>query len=209
MNNVLETLGVIPVSNSVLSSLFPETKNRNKKISRLEQSGDIIRLKRGLYVVSPRITGKPLSVELMANHIYPVSYVSCYSALRYYGLIPDQVFVTQSMTTKHSRTFINEFGRFEYIHISQAAFPIGVTQESNEEYSFLIATPEKALCDLITTQSMLNLRYLDEAYKYLSEDLRLNMEAFFEMRVEIFKQFAAAGKKSSSIKTIIKLIEKG
>ncbi|MBQ4139544.1 MAG: hypothetical protein II592_08425, partial [Muribaculaceae bacterium] len=77
MNNVLETLGVIPVSNSVLSSLFPETKNKNKKISRLEQLGDIIRLKRGLYVVSPRITGKPLSVELMANHIYPVSYVSC------------------------------------------------------------------------------------------------------------------------------------
>ena len=175
MNNVLETLGVIPVSNSVLSSLFPETKNKNKKISRLEQLGDIIRLKRGLYVVSPRITGKPLSVELMANHIYPVSYVSCYSALRYYGLIPEQVFVTQSMTIKHSRTFINEFGRFEYIHISQAAFPIGVTQESNEEYSFLIATPEKALCDLITTQSMLD--FLPAAANCLKISTRISKNA--------------------------------
>ena len=38
------------------------------------------------------ITGKILSTELIANHLYAPSYVSMSSALRYYGLIPETVY---------------------------------------------------------------------------------------------------------------------
>lgn len=208
MNHNLEIIGNIPASNSVISSFFPEIKGKNKKISMLEKSGDLLRLKRGLYAISPKITGKPLSVELIANHIYPVSYVSCHSALRYYGLIPEEVLVIQSMTTKHSRTFINEFGCFEYIHINHEAFPVGITQINNGENSFLIATPEKALCDLVAITPMLNLRYIEETKTFLSQDLRLDMDEFYKMRIDIFEQYASVGKKANSIKTIIKLLQK-
>ena len=54
----------------------------------LEQKNYVIRLKRGLYVVSPEVSRVPLSLELIANHLYAPSYVSMSSALRYYGLIP-------------------------------------------------------------------------------------------------------------------------
>ena len=208
MNHNLEILGSVPAGNSVIGSLYPNIKFGNKKISMLDKSSDIIRLKRGLYIVSPKITDKPLSMELIANHIYPVSYVSCHSALRYYGLIPESVFVVQSMTTKHSKTFTNELGRFEYIHTSRKAFPVGITQVSNGEYTFLIATPEKALCDLVATTPMLNLRYLEETENFLSQDLRFDMDEFYKMRIDIFEQYALVGKKANSINTIIRLLKR-
>jgi len=208
MINVLDSLGNLPVTTDVLSSLFPKIKGKNKKISELEKAGDIIRLKRRLYVVSPDVSRQPLVTELIANHLYAPSYVSMYSALRFYGLIPETVYAMQSMTIKHSRTFENKLGRFEYTCMSKESFPIGITQVRNEQCTFLIASPEKALCDLISASSGLNLRYKGEAETYLEEDLRIDMEAFYKMRPSLFREYAAVGKKVNSINTLIKLLER-
>ncbi len=207
MNRILDTLGSVPVTNSVIGSLFLDIKNKNNKVSELEKAGYCIRLKRGLYVVSPDITHQPLSIELIANHLYTPSYISMQSALRYYGLIPERVFTMQSMTFKSSRTFENTLGRFEYVHTTREAFTIGITSTATDKYSFLIATPEKALCDLIATTRTINLRFINETKTYLFDDLRLSEESFYRMRPEIFKQYAAIGKKSRSISTIIKILE--
>ena len=88
MTNVLRQFGNIPITAVTIGSLFPSLTEKNKKVRWLEKHDEIIRLKRGLYVVNPDITGKTLSTELMANHIYAPSYVSMSTALRYYGLIP-------------------------------------------------------------------------------------------------------------------------
>lgn len=73
---------------------FPEIRKPGQKLGLLERDGDIIRLKRGLYVCSERSTGKVLSLELIANKLLTTSYVSMSTALRYYGLIPEAVYVT-------------------------------------------------------------------------------------------------------------------
>lgn len=112
MKHVLSQLGNIPVTSSVIASLYPGISGKNQKISQLERANEIIRLKRGLFVVSPEISDKQLSTELIANHIYTPSYISMSSALRYYGLIPETVYMTQSMTIKHSRTFETPVGHF-------------------------------------------------------------------------------------------------
>lgn len=83
INNPLSKLGNIPVTAAILESLFPHIKGGSQKIRQLERDGQIIRLKRGLYVCSPNITGKTLSTELLANHLYTPSYISMSSALRY------------------------------------------------------------------------------------------------------------------------------
>lgn len=57
----------------------------------LEAAGKIIRLKKGLYVVDPKVSRIALSTEIIANHLYAPSYVSMQTALRYYGLIPEAV----------------------------------------------------------------------------------------------------------------------
>ena len=96
MNNPLRQLGNIPVTTSVLESLFPHIRGGSQKLRLLERDKQIIRLKKGLYVCNPEITGKILSTELIANHLYAPSYVSMSSALRYYGLIPEEVYTKQS-----------------------------------------------------------------------------------------------------------------
>ena len=66
----LEHIGNIPVSTSAVASLFPEMKAGNQKVRNLEAAGQIIRLKKGLYVVSPKVSRVALSTELIENHLY-------------------------------------------------------------------------------------------------------------------------------------------
>lgn len=208
MNNVLSEIGNIPVTASTLESFFPHIKGGNQKIRSLERNGEIIRVKRGLYVVNPEVTGKTLSTELIASHLLAPSYLSMSSALRYYGLIPEAVYTMQSMTVKHSKDFDTPLGRFEYTFISRASFPIGVTTIKKEGYAFLIASPEKALCDLIANSPKVNLRYMKEAEAYLEEDIRMDMENFMQMDLSVFEAYSRVGKKAESVKTLLKLLRR-
>lgn len=208
MEKNLTNLGNIPITTSILKSLYPEIVGGSQKIRSLERDDKIIRLRRGIYVCNPEITGATLSTELIANHLYTPSYVSMASALRYYGLIPEEVYTIQSMTSKNSKTYNTPLGRFAYLHICREAFGIGITSILKDNYAFVIATPEKALCDLIANSPGVNLRYLNEARKYLEEDIRLEYSDFCNMNPTIFEQYATVGKKSESIRTLLKLLKK-
>lgn len=203
----LKQLGNIPVDYSVLSTLYSGYKFPRNKIANLEASGILIRLKRGMYVVSPDMSGKLLSTELIANHIYGPSYVSMESALSYHGLIPERVNVVRSITTKRGRDFENLISRFEYINSSEKYFPIGITQEINIDYTFLIASPEKALCDLIAFTPEVRPRFVNALRLFLEENLRLDMQAFYKMNAGIFRECADVGKKRNDLKNLIKLIQ--
>lgn len=207
MKHVLAQIGNIPVTSSVIASLYPDIRGKNQKISQLVRSKEIIRLKRGLFVVSPKITEVPLSTELIANHLYTPSYVSMSSALRYYGLIPETVYLTQSMAIKHSRTFETPVGNFSYTQMDRNAFYIGLCNIEKDNFSFIIATPEKALCDLIANSPMVNLRYINEARQYLEDDVRIDIDSFYEMDLSIFNEYIKVGKKSNSISTLVELLK--
>jgi len=204
----LKQLGIIPVDYGLLGSLFSGYKSPRNKIANLEIQGKLIRLKRGMYVVSPEVSGKLLSTELIANHIYGPSYISMESALRYYGLIPESVYLVRSMTTKRSRLFENSISRFEYINCSEDYFPIGVNQKIYEDYSFIIASPEKALCDLIAYTSDVRPRFMKSLLTYLEEDIRLDMAAFYKMDTRIFVQCAEVGKKKNDLNNLIKILQR-
>lgn len=204
----LEHFGNIPVSTSALASLFPDMKANKQKVYNIESSGNVIRLKRGLYVVAPEVSRVALSTELIANHLYAPSYVSMQTALRYYGLIPEAVYTTQSMTLKHTRSFDTPIGRFEYRTISREAFAIGVTSINKQNYAFLIATPEKALCDLIAYSPKVNLRYLTDVEQYLEEDIRFENEELRNLDITIFDRYVKVGKKANSIETLINYLKK-
>jgi hypothetical protein len=206
---VLSNIGNIPIDVAFLKSILTDYKSVNNKISELEKSGKIIRLKKSMYVVSPKESGKLLSMELIANHIYGPSYVSMESALRYYGLIPESVYIVRSMTTKHSKEFKNSLGMFEYTQCSKEYFPIGIKQEVKDNTAFLIASPEKTLCDLIVNTSNLNLRYQKELLTYLEEDLRFDMDELYKMNVSIFEQCLQFCKKKVTIGNLIKIIKHG
>ena len=49
----LEQFGVVPVDFSALATLLSDYKSPKSKIAAMERSGDLIRLKKGLFIVSP------------------------------------------------------------------------------------------------------------------------------------------------------------
>ena len=208
MNRALSEIGSVPVTTSIIESLYPELKSPDKKVVWLEKNGYIIRLKRGLYVVNPEQSGKTLSSELIANHLYAPSYISMSTALRYYGLIPEAVYVHQSMTVKHSRSFQTPIGSYDYKYISRKAFSVGVRSIHKGDYAFLMASPEKSLCDLIANSLKVNLRYMKDVEIYLEQDIRMDMDEFYKMDATILEDYIKVGKKADSISTLLKFLKR-
>ncbi len=207
-NNPWTAYGNIPMDFAAVASLFPKIKCKHNKISALEKSGDLIRLKQGMYVAQSYLSGQQLSSFLIGNNLYGPSYISLQSALRYYGLIPEFVFTTCSMTMKPSRVFYNSLGCFEYVHIDRETFPIGVREVTYENgTTILIASPEKALCDLISDIRHLNLRYKNEILVWLEEDIRFDMDELVHFDTSIMREYAKVGKKKNMILQLIKIIE--
>lgn len=203
----LYQFGNTPFAMSALSDIYPSTKHISDKARRLEQEGRIIRLKKGLYVRSAEDGAEPVA-ELVANHLYGPSYVSMQSALRHYGLIPERVYATQSLTIKHSRSFDTPLGRYDYFSCGVNYFPIGVGQHNDAGIQFLIATPEKALCDLLVKTRGLELDPPDALLDFLENDLRFDTDALKTMDVEVLRQCCAnVTTRQNNIALLIKLVE--
>ena len=132
-------LGNVPVQTGTIAACFDYLAAPNEKVRALEKDGQLIRLKRGLYVVDEQISGKPINVRLCANHIYGPSYVSLQWALRWYVLIPERVFTMTSITTKRSREFENKLGRFTYYQVKPSFFPIGIRSVEENGVNCLMA----------------------------------------------------------------------
>ncbi len=206
--NPLIQYGDIPVSGKMIESDYQQLGVPAKKIQSLEKEGDLIRLKRGLYVVNPEISGKPISMPLCANHIYGPSYVSLRWALRWYGLIPEQVYRMTSTTIKRSRSFETPIGYFDYYQVKPSYFSIGLRIVQKEGVSFIMATPEKALCDFILFDSYLPNRSVKRLMQYLEEDLRFDMDELADFDVKIIESCAVQGRKKSILNNLIKIIQR-
>lgn len=58
-----------------------------------------------------------------------------------------------SASAARSKVFTTPVGTFDYISLSHHRYAIGIDQKENAAGRFLIATPEKALADLIHLKS--------------------------------------------------------
>lgn len=196
----------LPFRMQDLSSVFPGCANLAMKAKRLERDGSIIRLKKGLYGLSPKISRAELSPFLLANHIYGPSYVSMQSALRYYGLIPEAVYAVQSMTTGIARDYENILGLFSYTHVAHGYYSVGVTMGEEFGVSFLIASPEKALCDLMVYTPNLNIRSQSALREYLEDDIRLDMDELPNFNTDILEECAKLSRKKTMLNQLINFI---
>ncbi|MDR0822484.1 MAG: hypothetical protein LBN20_01725 [Endomicrobium sp.] len=208
MNDLnLKQFGAVPITFNVLESILKDYSAPKDKIAAMEKDGSLIRLKKGLYVVSPQLTGLPLSNELIANHLYGISYVSLETALFFYGLIPEKVYAIRSMTMKRAKTFDTPCGKFEYIAAPENYFPIGIKQISDNNLTYLIASPEKAICDMLFATSRLRLQSVKAMRQYLQEDLRIDMSIVKNWDIDLVKEILAAGHKKTEITQLMKVIE--
>lgn len=108
------------------------------------KKGFFTRLKRGIYAMKNQMP----SEEEIANAMYRPSYISFEYALARYGIIPEMVYTLTSVTTKPTRRFSTLGKEFEYLTVKKIAFS-GYSLVKEENRSFLIAEPEKALADYL------------------------------------------------------------
>jgi predicted transcriptional regulator of viral defense system len=85
----------------------------------------------------------------VANALRRSSYVSLQSALAYYGMIPEYVPVVTSVTTGRPEEIMNPLGRFQFRHVSVGLFRGFADVEVSSGQRVLMATPQKALVDLL------------------------------------------------------------
>lgn len=202
--------GIIPISYNIVAESLTDYNSPKDKVSRMQQQGQLIRLKKGLFVVAPGVSNKTLSMELIANHLYGPSYVSFESALAYYGLIPERVHLMRSVTLKRGRNFSTPLGEFEYLTMLAPYYSIGIKQlVFGKEYSFLIATPEKALADLIITTSGLRIQSAKAMREYLYEDLRLEFDEHENWDSDILRNCIENGRKKRELGFLYEVLING
>lgn len=151
-------------------------KSPRSKLTRLLKTGALIRIRKGLYLLGPKFKRAPYCLELLANMIYGPSYVSLERALQIYGFIPEHVEIVTSVTTKVSKKIQTPIGHFLYAHCHPKSYAVGVTTRSVSEYENpLIATPEKALTDMLTIRRG-KITSMQQMEQILLDDLRIEEE---------------------------------
>lgn len=161
---------------TLLMHALRDYRKPRDKIRSLMQSKDIIRVKKGLYVLG-KDYNKPYNMYVLANMIYGPSYITAQTALSYWGLIPERVELVISMTSKRKKHFATPVGDFSYLFCQKKVFNIGIKlEEAEDKKNFFIAAPEKALCDILAFQS--HLRSQEDLKDFL--DLMRLDEFFFK-----------------------------
>jgi hypothetical protein len=117
------------------------------KVARMLGTGELVSLRRGLYA-----NRRDFDPRCLAGPIYGPSYVSFETALAWHGMIPEGIAEILSATMKRPAAFENDFGRFRYLTIPKAVYPVGVQRVTESDLPFLLASPTKALADRIARE---------------------------------------------------------
>lgn len=113
---------------------------------RWEREGRIRKLRNGLYRNEARPVKGDWDKYLISAAMYPPSYVSLISALRFYNFIPESVYSVSAVSTRKTKVF--RVGKLAYIYKSiKPELFFGYTVEKWHGEVFCLATPEKAILD--------------------------------------------------------------
>ena len=190
-----------------LQSCFSDYANPRAKITRLLRRGELLRLKRGVYV-RPESVRDVFIKGKVANRIYGPSYVSFAYALRWYGLIPEHVMHITSATFNKGRKkrYDTPAGTFFYQDVPVSAYPYGITFMGEAPRRFLMALPEKALCDELYRIS--GVRSMQRIRVLLFDDLRLDPDEFSKLDRDVLIHFSECYQ-ATTLSTFAKFLERG
>ncbi len=126
-------------------------------VNRALQSDELIQLKRGIYILNPALSRVDISRLSIANRLAPESYVTMESALGYLGWLQEEPVLVQSCIIHgRARTFKSVLGSFAYtrIPVADIDFYKGVLRETLSNGYALVASPERAIADLVYERTL-------------------------------------------------------
>jgi predicted transcriptional regulator of viral defense system len=180
----------------LLSAGNANPREIHRQLSRWRQAGKISQLRRGLYCLAPPFQKVIPHPFLIANRMVPASYVSLQSALAYYSMIPEYVPVTTSVTTSRPASWETPLGIFNFRHIQVGFFDGYRLVDLGERQQAFIASPEKALLDLI---------YLEPGGETLDYLVELRLSNLNQLDWQLLKRLANRIEKPKFLRAVATL----
>jgi hypothetical protein len=187
-----------------LNSLLDGTPAaRYGMVNKALKKKELIKIRRGLYLLADKYRRKKLSKVFLASRIVPHSYISLETALSYHGWIPEYVStVTSVIPCGRTKQFITVYGEFIFYHLSinEYEFLTGVVRtEEVEGKPFLLASPLRALADLV------HLKKIEwQSLSFLTEGLRIDREQLLQISPAQFQEI----KKVYRSKRVLRFLKK-
>ena len=170
-----------------LANLFLGTAaSRYGLVNKALKAKELVRLRRGFYVVAPRYQSTPFSQYYLANRMIAYSFITAESALSFHGWIPERVTEVLSLSAfGRNKQFDTPYGHFVYrvIPIVASQFLLGVHYIKTDHQPLWVASPLRALLDLIQWHK------LDQVnLDFLQHGLRIEPEHFLSIQLWDIKQ---------------------
>lgn len=181
---LLEIVGDEPVfETGLLLAGDVDPADVQRQLSRWTNAGWLYQLRRGVYALAPPYQKTKPHPFVVANALVRASYVSLQSALAHYGMIPEYTPVVTSVTTARPAHWETPLGDYQFRHVKAAWFHSYERLDVGGAQWAFVATPEKALLDLIYLQPG------GDSPAYLSELRlqpleRLNLDALVRLAEE-------------------------
>lgn len=197
-----------PVIKSAYFSLEKSPAYVRRQVSEWLKKNWLIELRRGMYLPNDDRTLATLERFTIANLLYEPSYVSLESALSFYGMIPEAVPQTTSVSTRKTARFTNALGAFSYSNIKKSLL-WGYSRQKIGASVAHVASPEKALLDLVylkrgelkSAEEVLESLRLDNLQQIKPEALLAAAKRFENAKVtRVSAQLAALLSKKSGFK---------
>lgn len=201
----IEKLAKLPYFDNITVENLLGISGQNLRMftTRAVAKGQLVRLKRGIYVTSEYFNNKkanPYYFEFLSNKIYGPSYLSLSYVLQKNAVLTESVYALTALTIKKTAKVINKAGNFIYTNINKDLFT-GFEIIERDGYQIQEATLAKALYDYLffTVKPWKTVTY------ERIEGLRLNLDDVPEDSWNEFKQYVDKfkSKKMRKIKKII------
>jgi len=158
-------------------AIFPDFESR--RFYEWQKKGYIKKLSNLFYVFVNKKNNEN-EINFIANKLLEPSYISLESAMRFYNLIPEVVFLITNVTTRKTKLIQTPVGNYQYKKIKSKLF-FGYKIIDYGANSFKIAEPEKALLDFLYFRSDINdenalieLRINEDTYRKIIDQKKLN-----------------------------------
>ncbi len=118
-----------------------------RRLVEWQQQDYIRKIRNGYYIFQDTEINESM-LQHLSNNIYKPSYISLDSALAFYNLIPEAVYLITGISTRKTISFETSLGNFGYRNIKEELF-FGYDLIQRSNYTIKIASPEKAILDTL------------------------------------------------------------
>lgn len=161
-------------------------QRRYHLVNRAMKAQELVRLRRGLYVLSDKYRDNTSHPYAIAQAMMHGSYISLETSLSYHGWIPEAVYTTSSINSgRKSNEYTHKtMGKFTFqpLSIQKGYFLELIEHIRLGEQGVLMAMPIRALMDLVC------LRKIDwQGLAWIEDSLRIEKESLASINLDQIK----------------------